>query len=161
MLEDFHKAFARREWFESGLTFECQPDCHKCCLREGIVRLAPASGDNEPSESETLSRELGTSFAEFARQFISRDNANGVFIEDPSDNGCPLWRNGCRVYEVRPFQCRSYPFWPEIVKSERRWNEEAEFCPGIGKGRRYSKEEIRALLATTRENQKRAGLLRA
>jgi hypothetical protein len=33
-----------------------------------------------------------------------------------------------------------------ILESEERWEEEKKSCPGIGKGRLYTKEEIDGLL---------------
>ena len=41
---------------------------------------------------------------------------------------------GCTVYEQRPEQCRTFPFWPEIVERKATWNRTARYCPGIGKG---------------------------
>ena len=32
--------------------------------------------------------------------------------------------NYCRIYEARPVQCRTYPFWPSILKSQEAWNAE-------------------------------------
>lgn len=40
----------------------------------------------------------------------------------------------CSVYPVRPTQCRSYPFWPEILISEDKWNDERSRCEGINLG---------------------------
>jgi Fe-S-cluster containining protein len=57
-----------------------------------------------------------------------------------------LNERGCSVYEGRPRQCRTYPFWMSILESEERWEEEKKSCPGIGKGRLYTKEEIDGLL---------------
>jgi uncharacterized protein len=53
----------------------------------------------------------------------------------------------CMVYEARPTQCRTWPFWPENMGA-RVWSEEiATYCPGVGKGRLYPEAEIRELLA--------------
>lgn len=32
--------------------------------------------------------------------------------------------NFCKIYPVRPIQCSTYPFWPEIMESEKHWNSE-------------------------------------
>ena len=32
--------------------------------------------------------------------------------------------NQCQIYEARPTQCRTYPFWPSIVESVQDWNDE-------------------------------------
>ena len=31
----------------------------------------------------------------------------------------------CNIYDVRPIQCRTYPFWPSILKNKQTWEEEA------------------------------------
>jgi len=40
----------------------------------------------------------------------------------------------CRVYEARPAQCRSWPFWSENVESEGTWEVTKILCPGSGEG---------------------------
>ncbi len=40
----------------------------------------------------------------------------------------------CRVYAVRPVQCRTYPFWPELTESSKGWMTERRRCEGIGRG---------------------------
>jgi hypothetical protein len=54
-----------------------------------------------------------------------------------------------RIYPVRPLQCRTYPFWFQNLRSEKKWRLTGTACPGIGQGRRYSKDEILALLQLT------------
>jgi len=43
------------------------------------------------------------------------------------DDGCiflnPIGQ--CSIYDVRPIQCRTYPFWPSILKNKQTWEEEA------------------------------------
>ncbi|MEK8023073.1 MAG: YkgJ family cysteine cluster protein [Candidatus Hydrogenedentota bacterium] len=130
-------------WYGNGLRFECQPDCHKCCLREGIVALDPG-GSGRASDSEKMAEHLQMPHSEFRRRHVHHDRVNGSYLEDgaPDHSGCPLWRNGCSVYPVRPTQCRTYPFWPELIKSPEKWAEEALFCPGMNKGKLFSFEEI-------------------
>jgi Fe-S-cluster containining protein len=60
---------------------------------------------------------------------------------------CVFWRDGCTVYEARPLQCRTYPFWSELLASEEVWRETAEGCPGIGGGAWHSRAEIEGVLA--------------
>lgn len=51
----------------------------------------------------------------------------------------------CTIYEVRPLQCRTYPFWHQNLINQKIWDKEKDHCPGIGKGRRYTKEEIESI----------------
>ena len=68
-------------------------------------------------------------------------------IENPVTKDCIfLQKNGgkkiCRIYPVRPNQCRRWPFWSENLASANKWNEAAQKCNGINKGKLYSFEEI-------------------
>jgi len=37
----------------------------------------------------------------------------------------------CSIYAARPEQCRSWPFWPELLRSPQALREAARLCPGI------------------------------
>ena len=52
----------------------------------------------------------------------------------------------CGIYEARPTQCRTWPFWPDVMSAKTWKKEVASFCPGVGKGRIWSKEEIQKIL---------------
>jgi len=54
------------------------------------------------------------------------------------------------VYEARPTQCRTYPFWSNIVDSEESWNRESRECPGIGIGPLHGPEAVSEALAKRR-----------
>jgi hypothetical protein len=40
-------------------------------------------------------------------------------------------RRGCSIYPVRPQQCRTWPFWPSLLRSEACWDEARRGCPGM------------------------------
>lgn len=48
----------------------------------------------------------------------------------------------CSLYDARPTQCKSWPFWPELLESEDSWKNAKSGCPGIGKGTLYSQALI-------------------
>jgi len=52
---------------------------------------------------------------------------------------------------VRPTQCRTYPFWPENVKSADAWHALEPDCPGLNRGRLFTPAEIDALARETDE----------
>jgi len=60
-------------------------------------------------------------------------------------------RGGCAVYDSRPLQCRSFPFWSSFLSSQEEWRECAAQCPGIGKGPLHPKRVIDRWLALRRE----------
>jgi Fe-S-cluster containining protein len=46
-------------------------------------------------------------------------------------------KRGCSIYQVRPLQCRTWPFWPEVIKSPATWARAGKGCPGINNGTRH------------------------
>ena len=52
------------------------------------------------------------------------------------------WDKGCTIYEARPLQCRSFPFWAHNLVNEESWKSVASSCPGVGLGELRSKETI-------------------
>jgi Fe-S-cluster containining protein len=130
------------DWIRRGLRFECQPDCGQCCtadVREGNVFL-------EPDDVVRLAEALALSARAFARRYTSSEYGELVLVMDDGGN-CQFLKDGrCGVHEARPLQCRTYPFLPEDgftpAESAYTWRREKKFCPGIGKGRLYRRDEI-------------------
>ena len=83
--------------------------------------------------------------AQFGEQYLRRVGRR-YSLTEKANHHCIFWEDGCRVYDARPTQCRTYPFWKEVVRDSRSWNEEGRFCPGIDGGRFYDKTEIARLL---------------
>jgi Fe-S-cluster containining protein len=72
---------------------------------------------------------------------------DGLYELRYTGKDCPfLQDNRCRVYEARPWQCRTWPFWPENMNCLVWEKEVASWCPGAGKGRLYTAEEIEDVL---------------
>ena len=124
-----------------SLRFECT-GCGECCRRPGYVYF--------DSEDEIRAAEfLGLTPELFRESYL--EPLDGEWILDvPRDSACPfLLDDACTIHPARPRQCATYPFWKEIVKKTGGWVREREDCPGIDQGRRYSWEEIEALLEET------------
>lgn len=126
-------------FFDSGLSFECQK-CSSCCRHEpGAVFL-------RKGESEKIAAFLGIGVRDFYRSFcrlLWSGEGDRVSLREKSNYDCIFWKeNGCGIYPVRPIQCQTYPFWPHILESPSAWKEEAERCPGIGRGGLFSPDEI-------------------
>jgi Fe-S-cluster containining protein len=66
---------------------------------------------------------------------------------EEADGRCVLFEPGlgCRAYEARPRQCRTWPFWARIVATSAAWEREAADCPGMGRGDIIDPEEIERL----------------
>jgi uncharacterized protein len=126
-------------FIEKGLKFECQ-QCGYCCRNEpGYVFLTE-------EDMQALLKVTELSREEFISQYCKVADLGfekRISIKEKPNNDCIFWKEGgCSVYEARPFQCRSYPFWPMIAESKGAWEEEKKYCPGLGKGTLHSKEEI-------------------
>ena len=66
-----------------------------------------------------------------------------ISLKEHDDGDCEfLTEDGCSVYPVRPAQCRTFPFWPDNLRSRLSWEEVADRCPGVGRGTLYTRDEI-------------------
>jgi len=88
---------------------------------------------------------LGTALEEFRARHVRRVGARLSLKERP-DGDCEMYEDGCKVYSVRPAQCRTFPFWPYNVHSAGAWRHVGRECPGVGEGRTFSLSEIRERL---------------
>ena len=99
-----------------------------------------------------LYMELGIDEEEFKRTYT--DVVNKAFVLKSFPNGdCIFYdeRTGCGVYNARPLQCRTFPFWPENLRRRSAWAKIVKFCPGSGTGEFHDKEEIERYLKLMRE----------
>lgn len=129
---------AKQPWYKDGLRFQCT-QCGDCCTgapgyvwvnKAEIESLAAITTDGDVAEFERkYVRSIG-----IRKSLIEFANGDCVFF-------CGQTRR-CTVYEARPRQCRTWPFWHSNLKSEETWAETCESCPGSGTGRLYQLEEI-------------------
>jgi len=126
-------------FFDQGLKFECT-GCGACCSGE------PGQVYMNEGEVAKLAAFLNEEVAAVKERDLYQIDA-GYGIKERNNGDCYYLKdNKCSVHSVRPTQCRTYPFWWEVMRSENKWQKEAEFCPGIGLGKKYSKEEILTIL---------------
>jgi len=132
----------RRPWYVDGLRFECQPDCGACCTNHGDYSYVYLEGD----DLQRLADLLGLSTDECAARYTVLDEGQRALRMDEPD--CPFLDGArCTVCEARPLQCRTFPFWPESLRSRRSWSGLRSFCPGIDTGPLHSLPVIRGHLA--------------
>lgn len=128
-------------WWKKGVQFECQGS-GKCCVSRGeygYVYLTLA-------DRQALARHFGLSTREFSKKYCDKDD-NGNWKVSDFTSSCRFLKNKmCGVYAARPTQCRTWPFWPEVMGAKAWAREVASYCPGVGKGRVWSREEIEAQL---------------
>ena len=126
-------------WYAEGLRFGCH-QCHNCCrgAQPGWVYVTPR-------RIERIADWLGLETRAFRETYLTRDEEGEVVLVLRPNGDCVFWDEGCTIYSVRPRQCRSFPFWEEILESQESWEEQKSFCHGIDDGKLYSLEEIRAV----------------
>jgi len=112
-------------WYKDGLRFKCT-GCGKCCTGSpGYVWI------NE-SEIKALSEYLNIAPEEFVRRYTHKLGGRLSLKEDPNNFDCVFLKsNCCTVYDNRPQQCRTFPWWNENLKSRQAWAETAARCEGV------------------------------
>jgi Fe-S-cluster containining protein len=128
-----------------GIRFECQGS-GKCCMARGDYGYVYVS----LQDRRRLAVHLGISTILFTDRYTEK--TDGLFHLKNPEKDCPFFHdNRCTVHQSRPRQCRTWPFWPENMKGEVWEREIASYCPGIGKGRLYSAEEIKDIILSGKE----------
>jgi uncharacterized protein len=122
------------------MRFECQRGCVACCEQKGNVYVTR-------EDIARLAEHLGISRAEFRRRYLC-GSAPLLRFRKQRHKACPfLLPGGCSVHEVKPLQCSSFPFWPELLHSASERREAKKYCPGLGKGPVADKDQARAVAA--------------
>jgi Fe-S-cluster containining protein len=130
--------------------FACQGS-GKCCVSRGAYGYVYVTVEDR----RALARHFGLATQAFTRKYCEKDG-NGYWTIADFNASCRfLEGKRCGVYEARPTQCRTWPFWPEVMGA-RAWSREvASYCPGVGKGRTWTRAEIERELARQRESEAR------
>ncbi|MCC9602088.1 YkgJ family cysteine cluster protein [Stieleria sp. JC731] len=131
------KRTTKLPWYSEGLSFECT-QCGLCCSGEpGYVWV-------DDSEIAAMAKQMQMELDDFESKFIRKVGADKSLREYP-DGDCILLdpeKRTCLVYQARPIQCRTWPFWDSNLSSKKDWKETCEACPGAGKGKLYTFEQI-------------------
>ncbi len=136
-------------WYQEGLKFECT-QCGDCCTGD------PGHVWVNPDEIRALAKFLGISTSETRRRYVRRAR-NRKSLTEKHNGDCVFYDRGCTVYPARPRQCRTFPFWPQNLRSRKSWDEVQEECPGAGQGKLYPLEEIQLIRRGEAEAGKSAG----
>ena len=118
-----------RPWYDDGLRFECVPDCGQCCVNHDDYAYVYL----EDGDAEALAAHLGIDDSEFRSRYTVREDGRTALRMD-APHCVFLDGRRCGVYEARPTQCRTFPFWRENLSSRRVWKRLRRFCPGIDRG---------------------------
>lgn len=113
-------------WYKDGLRFKCT-ECGKCCTgAPGFVWVTL-------EEIQAIAHQLNMSVDLFKRKYIRMRNNRYSLIEKKSQNNACIFLEGkkCQIYQTRPSQCRTFPWWKENLNSEESWKLAATECEGI------------------------------
>jgi uncharacterized protein len=135
------------EWYAEGLRFSCT-QCGNCCTGP------PGAVWFNAEEGAAMAARLSLSEAEFYQRYAYRIDDHWSLIERETEHGFDCifldrttiaGKAICSLYEARPTQCRTWPFWPENLKTRRHWESVKRHtpCPGMGHGKLYPVEHIR------------------
>ena len=159
-LNVLHKGSGDQPWYAEGLHFTCS-QCGNCCTggpgyvwisRQEIVRLADFLKTTPEDVVEKYCRNVGgqISLREYRNAAGNYDCAflkeEKVVATSPSGEKVVHTRRQCAVYEVRPLQCRTWPFWPENLVNKNSWDHAAKRCHGMSNGHRhFTREQIESI----------------
>jgi Fe-S-cluster containining protein len=128
-------------FYHDGLRFSCKR-CSACCRGgPGFVFLSRADAEN-------IAKSLDMRLEEFTQAYcrwIDWDGGNGekrLSLKEKTSLDCVFWKDGCLIYQNRPIQCKTYPFWASMLGSEEEWLCITSGCPGAGSGELLSGDRI-------------------
>jgi Fe-S-cluster containining protein len=125
-------------WYKDGLQFTCS-QCGDCCT--GAPGFVWVNGE----EIRALADEVtGGDIDEFERLYVRKVGIRKSLVEFP--NGDCVFFDGesrkCTVYNARPRQCKTWPFWDSNLETPADWEHTCQVCPGSGQGKLYQLGEI-------------------
>jgi Fe-S-cluster containining protein len=112
-------------WFKDGLRFKCT-GCGACCTGSpGYVFVSP-------SDLKALISHFKMPEEEFYKIYIRMVDGQPALIDRPGSHDCVfLEKEKCSVYESRPIQCRTFPWWIHTIQTPENWKEAGVRCEGI------------------------------
>lgn len=117
-----------KPWYKDGLSFKCT-GCGQCCTGPaGYVFVNDA-------EMQALANTLNLPLDEFTKRYV-RKVGNQLSLKEravsPTQYDCVfLEGKRCTVYDARPTQCRTFPWWHDNLSTKEQWKETALRCEGI------------------------------
>ena len=97
-----------------------------CCSRPGgMVRVSPA-------EARAIASHLEMSEAGFRSRYLT---PSGDRLKEGISSCCVFLQDGreagCSIYPVRPQNCGTWPYWPDLRDSEEALQQALRLCPGL------------------------------
>jgi len=130
-------------FYAQGLKFSCKR-CSACCRYEsGFVFLSK----NDLKKLTSLTNMDDKSFiGSYCRWVLDRRGKQVLSLREKENKDCIFWESECMIYEARPLQCVTFPFWESVISSQYNWEAASSGCPGINSGKLYNSAEIKQFL---------------
>ncbi|HCK40847.1 MAG: hypothetical protein CMJ72_13900 [Planctomycetaceae bacterium] len=132
----------QQPWYHNGLRFKCT-GCGDCCTGSpGYVWVNQA-------EIDALAKLLDMTPEACEKKYVRHIGIRRSLIELPVSYDCVFLDSKtrkCTVYEARPRQCRTWPFWKSNVRNPENWADTCQACPGSGQGKLHQLEQIQQQL---------------
>ncbi|MFI3257390.1 MAG: YkgJ family cysteine cluster protein [Spirochaetales bacterium] len=130
-------------FYSEGLHFHCK-QCSHCCRHEpGYVYLSQTDLSNLCVCLDMNAEDFIQAYCRIVPYYNGTDV---LALQEKPNYDCIFWDKTCTVYNVRPVQCITYPFWSFVLKDNESWQQESKHCPGINCGTLFTKEKIQDAL---------------
>lgn len=117
----------KKEGFDFAFDPNACASCNGACCRgeSGYIWVSKA-------EIEAIAKYLGLQSERFIEEYLVKVGYRWSLreLKREGEHICVFFDGGCTIYEVRPSQCRSYPFW-ERYKDKKYISEVCAECKGI------------------------------
>lgn len=125
------------KFYKNGIKFICR-ECGACCANpEKTEACLYLSMD----DIKNISMYMNISLRDFKNNYTLQKDSY-IILKEPDEDCLFLENNRCKIYPVRPAQCRAWPFW-ESMLNIKSWKESVRsICKGIGNGKLYSCKDI-------------------
>ncbi len=103
--------------------FSCQ-QCGNCCKGEGDVFVTP-------EDAARIADYLEISLIDFYQEYTYKSGNRPLLTAHPNQDCIFLKENKCLVHDVKPTQCLTWPYWPELLGIRSNFEYAQSYCPGL------------------------------
>jgi len=152
-------ALKQLPWYGGGLRFTCS-QCGNCCTggpgyvwisEKEIDRLAGHLKITTCQVVARYCRKIGSKYS-LKEHRNSHGEHDCIFLKEEKvasgkdGEQIIFTKRSCTIYQFRPLQCRTWPFWEGNLAGPENWSLSSRRCHGMNNGPRvFSQAEIEAL----------------
>ncbi|MBC8369113.1 MAG: YkgJ family cysteine cluster protein [Planctomycetes bacterium] len=113
-------------WWKNGVAFSCT-QCAKCCSARDDIAYVYVN----KQERQLIADNLRLSLPEFTRKYSKRNPDGKRYLLFVNGDCIFLVNKKCTIHHCKPTQCRTWPFWEEVMASREDYQKMVlDFCPG-------------------------------